>query len=204
MIDFEDDSEARSTIKQFVDDILAKWLNHGQIPEHGVEAMTPHLRELLNGDASSFEDYKHRDYLRPDWGFSRYHLEQFFDAPWEFYMPTSWRIEAAEDGYSANVIDALEKRRQAIQPTHRDRHPADIQWIFSAGEVIGFEFSSEQSEYLNWRFVMRGAHGYNVFSVFTAGEYGVLVVGFAANGEEVKEQLQCSMTSIPWYHWMNQ
>jgi hypothetical protein len=197
-----DEREALSSIRELVDDLTSRWLNEGVLPDQGLEAMTPQLRTLLGGNYPSFEDFRHRDYVRDDWGFAQFQVEQFFEAPWEFYIPITWRIQPEEDGVSAAVVDDEGRRRQAIQPTHRDRHPADLNWIFGAGDLLGFEFGADAPDFVHWRFVSVGTHGYNVFGIFTANEYGVLTVGFASNADEVKQQLESSMTSIPWYHWI--
>jgi hypothetical protein len=193
--------DARATINDLARDLTTQWLN-GVVPEDGIEAMTPELRTLLGSDDASFDDFQHRDYVRPDWGFGTYHLERFFDAPWQFYVPTSWYLQESEDGTSATAYTAEDKRALAIQATHRDRFPADLEWVFGAGDVLGFEYNRDSADALHWRFVTHGEHGYNVFGIYTMTEYGVLTVGFASNADELKMQLESAMTSIPWYSWL--
>lgn len=195
--------EARSAIRALAGDLTHQWLKSGTIPEDAVEAFTPELRELLGGGLGiSFDDFQHRHYVRPDWGLFQFEAANF-PAPFELYLHTSWLImPTGEDGV-ATVVDASGRRLQALQVAGPSAYEDVIDGALYSGDLLGFEVGGDYGQFVHWRFVSASQHGYDVWSIFSAGDAALVSLGEAADADELKIQLTSSMNSIPWHHWID-
>lgn len=194
--------DARSAIRALAGDLTHQWLRTGAIPDDAVEAFTPEIREHLGGGLEiSFDGFQHRHYVRPDWGFFQ-HEAADFPAPFELYLPTSWRImPTGEDGV-AEVRDANGRRRQVLQVAGRSAYEDVIDGALYSGDLLGFEVGRDYGQFIHWRFVSETPQGYDVWSLFGAGDAALVTLGEAADADELKIQLTASMNSIPWHHWI--
>lgn len=194
--------DARSSIRALADDLTAEWLKTGSIPDDAVEAFTPELRALLGGGLEvSFDDFQHKHYVRPDWGFARFALPEF-SAPFELYLPTSWRIVPTEERGVATVVDALGNRHQVLQVARREQYEDAIDGAVYAGDLLGFEVGRDYGQFLHWRFVAESAEVYDVWSIFSAGDQALVILGEATDVDGLRIQLTSSANSIPWHHWI--
>ena len=194
--------DARSAILRLAGDLTDEWLKSGAIPDDAVEAFTPKLRELLGGGLGiSFDDFQHRHYVRPDWGFAQYTPPEFA-APFELYLPTSWRVAATEEPGVATVVDENGDRRQVLQIARRAQYEDAIDGAVYAGDLLGFEVGRDHGQFIRWRFVAESPSGYDVWSIFSAGDRAVVILGEAADVDGLRVQLTASANSIPWHHWI--
>src|SRR5688500_2191565 len=197
-----DHEDAQSAIRALAGDLTHEWLKSGTIPDDVVEGFTPELRDLLGGGIEvSFDDFQHMHYVRPDWGFFQFQTASF-PAPFEFYLHTSWRIvPTAEDGV-AEVFDTTGRRRQVLQVAGRSVYGDAIDGALYSGDLLGFEVGRDYGQFVHWRFVSAAPHGYDVWSIFSAGDAAIVSLGEATDADELKAQLVASKNSIPWHHWI--
>lgn len=194
--------DARSTIRDLAGDLTDAWLKAGAIPDDAVEAFTPELRELLGGGLEiSFGDFQHRHYVRPEWGFAQYSQPEFV-APVELYLPTSWRVVPTDESGVATVLDERGDRRQVLQIARREQYEDAIDGAVYAGDLLGFEVGRDYGQFIHWRFVAASTEGYDVWSIFSAEDRAVVIVGEATDVDGLRVQLTASANSIPWHHWI--
>src|SRR5688500_12609831 len=197
-----DPKDAQSAIRSLAGDLTHRWLQTGEIPDDAIEATAPALRELLGaGMELSFDDFLHKDYVRPDWGFLQFNTP-LFPAPFEFYLPTSWRIEPTGESDVAIVVDAGGARQQVLQLAGKSQYGDAIDGALYSGDLLGFEVGRDYVQFIRWRFVSASETGYAVWSIFSAGDAAVVSLGEAADVEGLRVQLTASANSIPWYHWI--
>lgn len=195
-------SDAESAIRSLADDLTQRWLQTGEIPDNAVEGTVPALRDLLGaGMELSFDDFLHKDYVRPDWGFVQFAPPEF-PAPFEMYLPTSWRIEPAGEPGVANVVDHAGNRQQVLQVTGRAQYADAVDIALYGGDLLGFEVGRDFGQFIHWRFVAARSDGYDVWSIFAAGDQALVSLGEARNVAGLREQLTSSTSSSPWYHWI--
>ena len=194
--------DARSSIRSLAGDLTDLWLKTGSIPDDAIEAFTPELRELLGGGLEiSFDDFQHRHYVRPDWGFAQFSPPEFA-APFELYLPTSWRVVPTAEQGVAIVRDERDNRRQVVQVARREQFEDAIDGAVYAGNLLGFEVGRDYGQFIHWRFVAAGPDGYDVWSLFSAGDHAVVILGEATDVAGLKVNLTSSANSIPWHHWI--
>ena len=194
--------DAGSAIRGLADDLTHAWLKTGVIPNDTVEAFTPELRDLLGGGLEiSFDDFQHRHFVRPDWGFVQYSPPEFA-APFELYLPTSWRVVPADEPGVATVVDERGARRQVLQIARREQYEDAIDGAVYAGDLLGFEVGRDYGQFIRWRFVAASTEGYDVWSVFSAGDHAVVILGEATDVDGLRVQLTASANSTPWHHWI--
>ena len=194
--------DAGSAIRALAGDLTHEWLKAGSIPDDAVEAFTPELRELLGGGLEiSFDDFQHRHYVRPDWGFAQYSPPEF-PAPFELYLPTSWRVVPSDEQGVATIVDEHGAGRQVLQVARKSQYEDAIDGAVYAGELLGFEVGRDYGQFIHWRFVAASSGAYDVWSIFSAGDQALVTVGEAADSDSLKVQLTSSVNSIPWHHWI--
>lgn len=194
--------DARSAIRGLAGDLTHAWLKTGVIPDDAVEAFTPELRDLLGGGLEiSFDDFQHRHFVLPDWGFSQYSTAEFA-APFELYLPTSWRVVPSDEQGVATIVDELGARRQVLQVASKAQYEDAIDGAVYAGDLLGFEVGGDYGQFIHWRFVAASPGGYDVWSIFSAGDHAVVILGEATGVEALRVQLTASANSIPWHHWI--
>lgn len=194
--------DAGSAIRALAADLTHEWLRTGSIPNDAVEAFTPELRELLGGGLEiSFDDFQHRHCLRPDWGFAQYAAPEFA-APFELYLPTSWRVVATEEPGVATVVDENGDRRQVLQIARQEQYEDVLDGAIYAGDLLGFEVGLDHGQFIHWRFIAAAPEGYDVWSIFSAGDQALMMVGEAADLDALRAQITSSVNSIPWHHWI--
>mgnify|MGYP000226900008 CR=1 FL=1 len=196
------DDDSLSAIRSLAGDLTHAWLSTDSIPDDAVEAFTPELRNLLGGGIEiSFDDFQHRPYVRPDWGLFQFQTANF-PAPFELYLHTSWRIVPTIEEGVAEVFDATGRRVQVLQVAGRSAFGDAIDGALYSGDLLGFEVGRDYGQFVHWRFVAAAPHGYDMWSVFSAGDAALVSLGEAGNVEELKMQLTSSRNSIPWHHWI--
>lgn len=199
----EQSRDPQEVIRSFAEDLVRQWLTEGVVPDDAVEASTPELRTLFGaGLELSFDDFQHKHYVRPDWGFSQFSLPETFPAPFELYIPTSWQIERIADRPAANIVDESGVRRQLVQAATREPTMLAVERALDVGRLLGFEVARDYGPFLRWRFVAATETAYEVWSIFSSGEYALVCLGKASDATELKTQLESSVNSIPWYHWI--
>lgn len=192
-----DPADAQDVIRSLAGDLTRQWLATGEIPDDAVEATSPVLRELLGGGLGlSFDDFQHRDHVRADWGFFQFESGDF-PAPFELYLHTSWRIVPAEERGVAAVLDNTGRRRQVLQVAGRSVYGDAIDGALYSGDLLGFEVGRDYGQFIHWRFVSETPDGYDVWSVFSAGDAALVSLGAAANVQELKMQLTSSAKLDP-------
>lgn len=197
-----DQGEAQAAIHALALDLAQRWLETGDVPDDAVEATAPALRELLGaGMELSFDDFQHKHYVRPDWGFLQYAPPEF-PAPFELYIPTTWRIEPTDEPLVAVVRDGDGRRQQVVQIATRKLFPDAVGSALGARQLLGFEVGRDFGQFIRWRFVAETEQGYEVWSIFSAGEFAVVILGEATGVDDLKRQLVASANSIPWHHWI--
>ena len=195
--------DPQHVIRSFAEDLASQWLREGIVPDDAVEASTPELRELLGvGLELSFDDFQHKDYVRPDWGFSQFTTSEF-PAPFELYLPVTWRIRPSEEEEGVGtVVDHAGERRQVMQVAQPPQYEHAIDGALYSGDLLAFEVGRDYGPFIHWRFVARSSAGYDVWSIFSGGERALVTLGEASDVEMLKVQLTASVNSIPWYHWI--
>lgn len=194
--------DARSTIRALAGDLTHAWLTSGTIPDDAVEAFTPELHDLLGGGIEiSFDDFQHKHYVRPDWGFAQFAPPEF-PAPFELYLPTSWRIQPTDESAVATVVDQSGNRQQVLQVAGRAQYGDAVDASIYGGDLLGFAVGRDYGQFMHWRFVAERPDGYDVWSIFGAGDQALVTLAEAADVEGLKVQLTSSANSIPWYHWI--
>lgn len=197
-----DPEKAQDAIRSLAGDLTHRWLATGEIPDDAIEATSPALRELLGaGMELSFDDFLHRDYAKSDWGFSQLETADF-PAPFEMYLPTSWRIVPTSERGVAEVFDVNGRRRQVIQVAGKSQYGDAVDGALYSGELLGFEVGRDYGQFIHWRFISGTPDGYDVWSISSAGDAAVVSLGEAADAEELKIQLTSSKNSVPWHHWI--
>ena len=197
-----DPEEAASAIRSLAGDLTHRWLQTGEIPDDAVEGTVPTLREFLGGGMElSFDDFQHKHYVRPDWGFAQFATPEA-PAPFEMYLPTSWRIEPTGEPGVAIVVDETGSRRQVLQLAGRAQYGDAVDAALYGGDLLGFEVGRDYGQFIHWRFVAARPDGYDVWSIFSAGDQALVSLGEAADVEGLKVQLTASANSIPWHHWI--
>ena len=90
------------------------------------------------------------------------------------------------------VIDAIaDSFRLGLYARFPEYAPADASVHFERDRKI-----------IHWRFVAERPDGYDVWSIFGAGDQALVTLGEAADVEGLKVQLTSSANSIPWHHWI--
>lgn len=197
-----DPDDAASAIRALAGDLTHRWLQTGEIPDDAIEGTVPALRELLGGGIElSFDDFQHKHYVRPDWGFAQFAPPEV-PAPFEMYLPTSWRIEPTGEPGVAIVVDQHGDRRQVLQLAGRSQYGDAVDAALYGGDLLGFEVGRDYGQFIHWRFVAARPDGYDVWSIFSAGDQALVSLGEAADVEGLKVQLTSSANSIPWHHWI--
>ena len=197
-----DPADAQSAIRSLAGDLTRRWLQTDEIPDDAVEGTVPALRELLGaGLELSFDDFLHKHYVRPDWGFAQF-LPPEFPAPFEMYLPTSWRIEQAGEPGVALVVDQADNRQQVLQVAGRPQYADAVDVALYGADLLGVEVGRDYGQFIHWRFVAARPDGYDVWSIFAAGDQALVSLGEAADVDGLKVQLTSSVNSIPWHHWI--
>jgi hypothetical protein len=197
-----DPGDAQSAIRSLAGDLTHRWLQSGEIPDDAVEGTVPALRDLLGaGIELSFDDFQHKHYVRPDWGFAQFAPAEF-PAPFELYLPTSWRIEPTGEPGVAIVVDHAGNRQQVLQVAGRAQYADAVDAALYGGDLLGFEVGRDYGQFIHWRFVAGRSDGYDVWSIFGAGDHALVLLGEASDVEGLKIQLTSSANSIPWHHWI--
>ena len=195
-------SDAESAIRSLADDLTQRWLQTGEIPDDAVEGTVPALRELLGaGMELSFDDFQHKQTVRPDWGFAQFAPPEF-PTPFEMYLPTSWRIEPTDEPGVARVVDRAGNRQQVLQVAGRAQYADVVDAALYGGDLLGFEVGRDYAQFIHWRFVAGRPDGYDVWSIFGAGDKALVSLGEATDVDGLKVQLTSSANSIPWHHWI--
>lgn len=198
----EHSQDPQDVIRSFAEDLVRQWLTEGVIPDDAVEASTPELRALLGaGLELSFDDFQHRHHVRPDWGFAQFMTPEF-PAPFELYLPVSWSIESAAEQGVATVVDQARVRRQVLQIAEASQFEDATDGALYGGELLGFEVGREYGPFIHWRFVSRCDAGFDVWSIFSAGDHALVSLAEADDVDGLRVQLTSSVNSIPWYHWI--
>jgi len=196
------DSDAESAVRSLAGDLTDRWLRTGEIPDDAVEGTVPALRDLLDGGIElSFDDFQHKHHVRPDWGFAQF-APPDFPSPFELYLPTSWRIEPADEPGVATVVDGRGNRQQVLQIVGRAQYADAVDAAVYGGDLLGFEVGRDYGRFIRWRFVAARPDGYDVWSIFGAGDHALVSVGEAAGVDGLKVQLTSSVNSMPWHHWI--
>ncbi|MCR4342134.1 MAG: hypothetical protein NUW01_19835 [Gemmatimonadaceae bacterium] len=197
-----DPDDAGSSIRSLAGDLTDRWLQSGEIPDDAVEATVPALRELLGGGIElSFDDFQHKHYVRPDWGFAQFAPPEF-PAPFELYLPTSWRIEPTGEPGVAIVVNHAGERRQVLQVADRSQYADAVDSALYGGDLLGFQVGRDYGQFNHWRFVAASPEGYDVWSIFGAGDHALVMLGEATDVDGLRVQLTSSANSIPWNHWI--
>lgn len=197
-----DPADAESAIRSLAGDLTHRWLQAGEIPDDAVEGTAPALRELLSvGMELSFDDFQHKHYARSDWGFAKFAPPEF-PAPFELYLPTTWRIEPTGETGVATVLDQKNSRQQVLQVTGREQYADAVDAALYGGDLLGFEVARDYAQFIHWRFVAARPDGYDVWSIYGAGDQALVTLGEAADVDGLKVQLTSSANSIPWHHWI--
>ena len=194
--------DAQSAIRALAGDLTHRWLTTGEIPDDAIEASAPALRELLGaGTELSFDDFQHRDYVRPGWALKHFHAEDF-PAPFELYLPATWRIIPTEEPGVGEIFDQEDRRRQVLQVAGKSVYGDAVDGAIYSGDLLGFEVGRDYGQFIRWRFVAGTPEGYDVWSIFSAGDAALVSLGEAADVDELKVQLTSSVNSIPWHYWI--
>lgn len=91
---------------------------------------------LLGGGLEiSFDDFKHRNFVPHDWGFSWYSPPEFA-SPFELYLPTSWREVSTDEPGAATMMDDRGGRRQALQIARPEQYEDAIDGAVYAGDLL--------------------------------------------------------------------
>lgn len=195
-------ADAQSVIRSLAGDLAHQWLETGEVPDDAVEGFTPELRTLLDaGLELSFDDFQHRDYVRPDWGFFQFASPEW-PAPFELYLPTDWRIEPTAQAGVANVVDRSGSRRQVLQVAGKPQYKAVVEVALYSGDLLAFEVGRDYGPFVHWHFVATTPAGYGVWSIFSAGDHALVSFGKASAVAGLRVQLTSRVNSIPWHHWI--
>lgn len=195
-------SDAESEIRSLAGDLTHRWLQTGKIPDDTVERIAPALRDLLGAAIElSFDNFRHEQHVHPDWRFAPF-APPGFPAPIELYLPSSWRIDPTGEPGVARVVDHAGNRQQVLQVAGPAQYGDVVDAALYGGDLLGFKVGRDYGRFIHWRFVAARPDGYDVWSIFGAGDHALVSLGEAADVDELKIQLTSSANSIPWHHWI--